>query len=172
MQVVIGSVVKGFALKQAVRAQLEALGHEVIDVGCYDTDRFAKFPSVAQRAAHAIQTGEADCGILCCGSGTGMALAAGKFAGICAVSCESVDAARFARAVNDANVLCMGESLVTPEQAAEIARTFMTTAFHDVPGIPARVLAFWTEARDEITPRGIDAAPRDIEYLPPEDESV
>ena len=97
MRIVIGSVVKGFALKSAVRGYLEQNGYEVIDVGCYDTSVFAKFPSIAERAAKVLQDGGADLGILSCGSGTGMALAIGKFSGICAVSCESPLAAEFVR---------------------------------------------------------------------------
>ena len=85
MKIVVGSVVKGFALKSAVKQYLEQNGHEVVDVGCYDTSIFAKFPSIAERAARVLQKGEADLGVLCCGSGTGMALAVGKFKGICAI---------------------------------------------------------------------------------------
>jgi ribose 5-phosphate isomerase B len=166
MRIVIGSVVKGFKLKQAVREYLDKSGHEVIDVGCYDTEVFARFPSIAERAALVLQQGEADLGILCCGSGTGMALAAGKFRGICAVSCESPLAAEFGRKVNDANVLCLGESLVAADTACRIVETFLMAKFQDAPGIPAKVLGFWAEARDEISARGEVAHDREIETLP------
>jgi ribose 5-phosphate isomerase B len=165
MRVIVGSVVKGFALKTAVKQYLEQNGHEVIDVGCYDTSVFAKFPSIAERAADVLQKGEAEMGILCCGSGTGMALAAGKFAGICAISAESPLAAEFGRKVNDANVLCMGESLVTPDVAVRIAEVFLTTRFQDAPAIPEKIRGFWAEARDEIAARGARASDREIETL-------
>lgn len=165
MRIVIGSVVKGFALKNAVRAYLEQNDHEAIDVGCYDTSVFAKFPSIAERAAKALQDGRADLGVLCCGSGTGMALAAGKFRGICAVSCESPLTAEFGRKVNDANVLCMGESIVTPDVACKIVEAFLKTEFQDAPAIPKEVRAFWAEARDEISARGIEARDREIETM-------
>lgn len=165
MRIVIGSVVKGIALKSAVRAYLEQNGHEVIDVGCYDTSVFAKFPSIAERAAKVLQDGKADLGVLCCGSGTGMALAVGKFSGICAVSCESPLAAEFGRKVNDANVLCMGESLVAPDMACKITEAFLSTKFQDAPAIPEKVRAFWAEARNEIFPKGVKAGNREIETL-------
>jgi ribose 5-phosphate isomerase B len=157
--------VKGFALKNAVQAYLEQNGHEVIDVGCYDTSVFAKFPSIAERAAKILSDGKADLGVLCCGSGTGMALAAGKFRGICAVSCESPLTAELGRKVNDANVLCMGESIVTPDVACKIVEAFLKTEFQDAPAIPKEVRAFWAEARDEISARGIEARDREIETM-------
>ena len=166
MNVVVGSVVKGFALKTAVGQWLEQQGHEVIDVGCADTAVFVKFPSIAERAAHVLQQGRAERAVLCCGSGTGMALAAGKFAGICAVSAESTLAAEFARRVNDANVVCMGESLVAPDTACRIVQTFLETPFQDAPAIPEKVRNFWAEARDEISARGVEARDRDIETMP------
>jgi ribose 5-phosphate isomerase B len=165
MKVVIGSVVKGFALKKVVQAYLEQHGHQVVDVGCYDTSVFVKFPSIAERAARALQTGEAEMGVLCCGSGTGMALAAGKFRAICAISAETPLAAEFGRKVNDANVLCMGESLVTPEVACRIVEAFLATEFQDAPGVPDEVRRFWQQARDEIYARGDEARDRAIETL-------
>jgi ribose 5-phosphate isomerase B len=165
MRIVIGSVTKGFALKNAIREYLERSGHEVVDVGCYDAAAFTKFPAIAQRAAAVLQRGEADRGILCCGSGMGMALAAGKFAGICAVSCETPLAAEFARKVNDANVLCMGEHLVAPTTGCRIVEVFLNTCFQDVPDMPAKVVEFFAEARAEIMPRGDTAADRDIETV-------
>jgi ribose 5-phosphate isomerase B len=165
MRIVVGSVVKGFALKGAVKSWLEQNGHEVVDVGCYDTSVFAKFPSIAERAAKVLQDGGADLGVLCCGSGTGMALASGKFAGICAISAESPLAAEFGRKVNDANVLCMGESLVAPDMGCKIVETFLATKFQDAPAIPEKIKNFWAEAKDEISARGPQARDRDIETM-------
>ena len=165
MKVVIGSPVKGFQLKGAVKAHLEAQGHEVLDVGCYDTEKFVKFPSVGQRLAAALQQGRAPLAINICGSGTGASLAAGKFCGVCAVSCESVETARLARVVNDANCLCLGESIVAPELACRMADAFLSAQFQDAPGVPQPVLDFWREARDELMARGADAAAREIESL-------
>lgn len=165
MKIVVGSVVKGFALKSAVKQYLEKNGHEVIDVGCYDTAVFAKFPSIAERAAKTLQDGKADLGVLCCGSGTGMALCADKYKGVCAIAAETPMAAEFGRKVNDANVVCMGESLVAPDTACRIVETFLGTKFQDAPGIPERILGFWAEAREETFARGVDATDREIETL-------
>jgi len=165
MRVVIGSVVKGFILKSAVKDWLEKNGHEVIDVGCHGTSTFVKFPSIAERAARVLQRGEAALGVLCCGSGTGVALAAGKFRGICAVSAESTVAAELARRVNDANILCMGEILVAPDMACRMVEVFLSTQFGDSPGTPQPVLDFWAQARDEIMARGPDASDREMETL-------
>lgn len=165
MKIVVGSVVKGFALKTAVKQYLENNGHEVIDVGCYDTSVFAKFPSIAERAAKVLQNREAELGVLCCGSGTGMALGAGKFKGVCAISAESPMAAEFGRKVNDANVVCMGESLVAPDVACKIVEAFIKSTFQDAPAIPEKIRNFWAEASDEISARGVEARDREIETM-------
>lgn len=165
MKIVVGSVVKGFALKSAVKQYLEQNGHEVIDVGCYDTSVFAKFPSIAERAAKVLQDGKAELGVLCCGSGTGMALGAAKFKGICAIAAESPMAAEFGRKVNDANIVCMGESLVAPDTGCRIVETFIKTKFQDAPAVTEKIRGFWAEARDEISARGSEAADREIETL-------
>lgn len=165
MKVAMGSVAKGFALKQAIKAHLQEQGHEVIDVGCHDTDQFYKFPSVGQRLAEALQQGKAELAINCCGSGTGAGISAGKYRGVCAVSCESVNTARLCRVVNDANCLCMGESIVSPELGCEMADAFLSAKFQDMDGISPDVLDFWREARDELMARGETADSRDIETL-------
>ena len=165
MRIAVGSVVKGFGLKTAIAEHLSMLGHEVIDVGCYGTDEFAKFPSIGQRTAEALQQGRAELAINCCGSGTGASIAAGKFRNVCAVSCESVETARLARVVNDANCLCLGESIVSPELACEMVDAFLTAQFQDAPGVPEGVREFWREARDELMARGDHAKRREIETL-------
>jgi len=165
MKIIMGSVVKGFALKMAVKEHLERQGHEVIDVGCYQTDKFVKFPSIGQRVAEALQKGFAPLAINCCGSGTGAAIATSTFKGVCAVSCESVQTAKLARVVNDANCLCMGESIVTPELGQRMAEAFIAAGFQDMEGVSRDVLDFWQEARDELMARGEEALPREMETL-------
>jgi ribose 5-phosphate isomerase B len=165
MKVIIGSVVKGFTLKTAIKKYLEKQGHEVIDVGCYGTDKFVKFPSIAQRVAYALNKKEAQIAINCCGSGTGAGIATNKFKGVCAISCESVQTARMARFVNDANVLCLGESIVSPKLACQMVDAFINTKFQEVKDIPRNVLDFWKEARDEIMQRGDMPSEREIETM-------
>lgn len=165
MKIAVGSVVKGFRLKEAIKAHLQAGGHTVVDVGCYSTEEFCKFPSVGQRIAQALTSGEAELAVNCCGSGTGAAISAGKFRGVCAVCCESEQTARLARVVNDANCLCLGEAVVTPEQGCRIAEAFVGARFQDAADIPAPILAFWREARDELMARGGEPADRPLEFL-------
>ena len=165
MRIAIGSVVKGFRLKEAIKAYLQARGHEVTDVGCPDTTQFCKFPSVGERIANALASGEAQLAINCCGSGTGAAISAGKFQGVCAVSCESERTARLARVVNDANCLCLGEDVVTPELGCRMADAFVEARFQDAPAVPEPVRAFWREARDELMARGADPGARELEFL-------
>jgi ribose 5-phosphate isomerase B len=171
MKVIMGSVARGFALKRAIRAHLQASGHEVIDVGCHDTDAFYTFPAIGERVARALREGKAPLAINCCGSGTGASIAAGKFRGVCAVSCESVQTARLARVVNDANCMCLGESIVGPELGCAMADAFLSAAFRDMAGIPPRVLEFWGRARDELMARGPEAAAREMETLAAPEES-
>ncbi|OGV47680.1 MAG: hypothetical protein A2017_21975 [Lentisphaerae bacterium GWF2_44_16] len=165
MKIIMGSVVRGFTLKNALKAYLEKQGHEIIDVGCHQTDRFVKFTSIAERIAKALQEGAAPLAISCCGSGTGANICANKFKNISAVCCESELVARFARLVNDCNCLCLGESVVTPEMACRIADIFISTNFQDAKGTPQDILDFWKEARDEAMGRGINAETREIETL-------
>lgn len=165
MKIIMGSVAKGFALKSAIKKHLETQGHEIIDVGCYDTDKFYKFPSVGERVAKALQDRKAPLAINCCGSGTGASITANKFKNVCAVSCESVKTAKLARIVNDANCICMGEGVVNPELGCEMADAFINSKFQDMDGIPPEVLKFWKEARDEAMSRGDIANEREIETL-------
>jgi len=165
VKIAIGSVVKGFALKSVVKKHLESQGHEVIDLGCPDTRVFAKYSSVGERVARALQTGQAELAVNICGSGTGAALAAGKFRGVCAVSCETVETARLARVINDANCLCMGESIVAPDRACKMVDAFIAARFRDVEGVPGKILDFWREARDEFMTRGPEARDRPVETI-------
>lgn len=165
MKIIMGSVAKGFALKSAIKKHLEQQGHEIIDVGCYDTDKFYKFPSVGERVAKALQDSKAPLAINCCGSGTGASITANKFKGVCAVSCESVKTAKLARIVNDANCICMGEGVVSPELGCEMADAFIAAEFQDMDGVPQEVLAFWKEARNEAMSRGDNAIEREIKTL-------
>lgn len=165
MKIIMGSVVKGYTLKTAIKEHLKKQGHEIIDVGCYKTDKFVKFPSIGQRVAEALQQGKARLAINCCGSGTGASISTNKFKGVCAICCESVQTARLARIVNDANCLCLGESVVAPELGCRMADAFINTEFQDMTDVPRDVLDFWKEARDEIMLKGEIAGTREIETL-------
>ena len=165
MKIIIGSPVKGFQLKQAVKVHLTKQGHEVIDVGCYDTTQFVKYTSIAERVAYALQNGKAEIAISICGSGTGAAISIDKFSGVLACVCESMKTATLCRVVNGANCLCMGEDIVPPELGCEMVDAFVSAKFLDHPNVAPEIRAFWQEARDEMIARGTTATQRDIETL-------
>ena len=165
MKIIIGAPVKGFKLKAAVSKFLSERGHEIVDVGCFKTDKFVKYPSIGERVAKALQDGVAELAINCCGSGTGAAMSVSKFSGVLACACESVKTAALIRIVNGANCLCMGEDIVSEELGCEMTEAFINATFQDNPNVPAEVREFWQEARDEMITKGIPARNRDIETL-------
>jgi len=129
MKIAIGSDKSGFALKEAIAKYLTEAGIEFTDLGTRDIDSPVPYFEAAPIIARAIQSGEADRGILCCGTGMGMSVVANKHRGISAACCESVYAAKMCRAVNDANVLCMGGWLVGEWLGVEMAKAFLATEF-------------------------------------------
>ena len=164
MKIIMGAPVKGKVLKDAVKKHLEKQGHEIIDVGCFSTEKFVKYPSIGERVAKALQDGAAELAINCCGSGTGAAIGADKFKGVLACACESVKTAKLIRKVNGANCLCMGEDVVSEELGCEMADAFINAKFQDA-SVPQEILDFWKEARDEMIARGETASEREIETL-------
>ena len=114
MKVVIGADKGGFILKEAIASRLAERGIEFEDVGTISLDACRDFVSVAEAAAGIVSRGEAELGILLCGTGMGMAITANKFKGVRAAVVESQYAAEYARKINDANILCMGGFIVGP----------------------------------------------------------
>ena len=165
MKIIIGAPVKGFKLKAAVSKHLAQRGHEIIDVGCYETEKFVKYPAIGERVAKALQDGVAELAINLCGSGTGAAISANKYSGVIACACESVKTATLIRIVNGANCLCMGEDVVSEELGCEMAEAFISAKFQDNPNVPAEIRDFWKEARDEMIAKGVPAKEREIETL-------
>ena len=165
MKIIVGAPVKGFKLKTAVVRYLTERGHEIVDVGCYETDRFVKYPSIGERVAKALQDGVAGVAINFCGSGTGAAISANKYSGVLACACESVKTATLIRVVNGANCLCMGEDIVSEELGCEMAEAFINAKFQDNPNAAPEVREFWKEARDEMIAKGVTAREREIETM-------
>lgn len=128
MKVALGCDHGGFPLKQAVLDALDALKVEHTDFGCASEEP-VDYPDVARVVAHAVASGEYDRGILMCGTGIGMSIAANKVKGIRAAHCEDVVSGRLSRAHNDANVLTLGGRILGPELAAAIVKEWLTTAF-------------------------------------------
>jgi ribose 5-phosphate isomerase B len=118
----------GFELKEPLVAELVAAGHEVVDMGTYDTGR-VDFPVFADKVAQAVSAGELDMGVLVCGTGLGMALAAGKYPDVRAVVLSESFSARMARRHNDANVLCLGARVLGSGAAVEILRAWLQEDF-------------------------------------------
>ncbi len=136
----------GFALKQELIPWLKERGLDVLDLGCHGLDS-VDYPDFANKLTQGISKGEFDRGILICGTGLGMSMAANRHLGIRAALCTSGYTARMARAHNDANVLCMGGRVVGGGLAQGIVEAFLTQDFED--GRHARRIARLDEAGTE-----------------------
>jgi ribose 5-phosphate isomerase B len=120
---------RGVHLREAVLALLEEDGHEVVDLGV-DTDRErVDYPDKAAEVGAAIRAGEAERGVLVCGSGVGASIAACKLAGIRAAICHDAYSAHQGVEHDDMNVLCLGSEVVGPSLAAELTRAFLHARF-------------------------------------------
>jgi len=126
--VAIASDHAGFTLKATLIADLAAMGHEVLDLGPSTTDS-VDYADFAHVLARTLTDGKADCGVLVCGSGIGISMAANRHKGIRAALCHDSLSARLAREHNDANVLALGERLIGVEVARDALRTFLETPF-------------------------------------------
>lgn len=128
MTVSIGSDHAGFAYKEELKQMLVNLGHVVIDVGTA-TEESVDYPDYGTEAAMLVHDGIADRGVVICGSGIGISIAANKVQGIRAANCTSVEMAELSRQHNDANVVAVGQRLVSIELAKEIVVAFLSTEF-------------------------------------------
>jgi len=126
--IAIGCDHGGFRLKSAVIEVARELGYRVEDVGTH-SDTSVDYPDFAHQVAQLVSSGDAGLGILICGTGIGMSMAANKHAGIRAALCADTFSARMTRAHNDANVLCLGERVVGPGLAGDIVRAFLQGSF-------------------------------------------
>lgn len=127
-KIVVGADHGGVELKNLVKKHLEAKGYEVIDVGTHTTDS-CDFPIYAHKLCKKIQEGEAPLGILVCGTGIGMSMAANKHRGIRAACCSDTFSARLTRLHNNANVLCFGGRVVGAGLALDLVDNFVETEF-------------------------------------------
>lgn len=118
----------GFAMKQELLEHLKAQGFELEDLGCYDSSS-VDYPHYAKAVCEGVQAGRFEKGILVCGTGIGMSMAANKFKGIRAALVADGYSAQMTREHNDANVLCLGGRTIGPELAKTIAEIFLKTPF-------------------------------------------
>jgi ribose 5-phosphate isomerase B len=142
VKVAIGSDHRGFRAKSSVKTALELLGHEVLDLGS-DDGRSCDYPDLAFPTAQAVVSGDAERGILMCGTGIGMSIAANKTKGVRAALCHDELTARLSRQHQDANVLCLPADLVGEELIRRIVEVWLETPFEE--GRHARRVAKITE---------------------------
>ncbi|MCX8006554.1 MAG: ribose 5-phosphate isomerase B [Coriobacteriia bacterium] len=128
MRIVVGSDHAGFALKEHVKSYLQRSGHHVYDVGT-DSEESADYPDYALEAARMVASKDADFGVLVCGTGLGMAIAANKVRGVRAVQVMDPELAEMARRHNDANVLTLAGRYTDPATAERIVDAFLATPF-------------------------------------------
>jgi ribose 5-phosphate isomerase B len=128
MNIAIGSDHGGFRLKEEIIKVIEKLGHHVTDYGCTCEDS-VDYPDYALEVCNQVVSGKADRGILICGTGIGMSIAANKIPGIRCALVHDVFSAKATREHNDSNVLAMGERVIGPGLAAEIVSVWLSTEF-------------------------------------------
>jgi len=129
MKLAIASDKSGFLLKEAIRAYLDEKNIPYDDLGTKDTENPSPFFATAPHIAPLVADNTHDRAILICGTGMGVNILANKHKGVYAAACESVYAAKMARAINDANILCMGGWIVGPEMGIEMVKAFLETEF-------------------------------------------
>lgn len=128
MRIALGSDHAGFHLKAVIAAHVEALGHNVLDVGTNSVES-VDYPDFGAAVGHSVVGDDIDLGIAICGSGIGIAIAANKVAGIRAATVHDVTSARMTRLHNDANVLCLGARFIGEQVALDAVEVFLSTAF-------------------------------------------
>jgi ribose 5-phosphate isomerase B len=128
MRIALGADHAGFELKRDLAGAVAQLGHEILDVGTF-TSAAVDYPDIAEAVATAIRNGQVDRGIIVCGSGAGVSVAANKFPGVRAAVCHDAYTARQAVEHDDLNVLCLGARVIGPAVARMLTETFLTATF-------------------------------------------
>jgi len=126
--IAIGSDHGGYALKEAIREYLDSRGIAYKDFGTY-SEQSCNYPEIAVLVSNEVAKGNYEKGLLFCGTGIGMSIAANKVNGIRAACCSDYFSAKYTRAHNDANVLCLGGRVVGAGLAAELVEVFLSTKF-------------------------------------------
>lgn len=128
MKIALGADHRGFALKESLKAKLTAMGHEVLDKGSASTDS-SDYPDYAIAVGEALEAGDVERGVLVCGSGIGVCIAANKVRGVRAAPVHSVQEATLSRNHNDSNVLCLSASVTDEGTAEDIVSHWLQTDF-------------------------------------------
>jgi ribose 5-phosphate isomerase B len=129
MKIAVGSDHRGFTVKQRILAVIHQLGHEVVDTGVCSGDASVDYPDFAFQVAGAVGDKVADRGILICGTGIGMCIAANKVAGVRAAPCHDSITAEMSRRHNDSNVMCLSADLLGEELIDRMVKIWLTTEF-------------------------------------------
>jgi ribose 5-phosphate isomerase B len=130
MRIAVAADHAGFHLKQIIVDELQREGHHVLDLGAFSNES-VDYPDYARAVGEAIQRGEAERGIVICGSGVGASIAANKLRGIRAAVCHDIYSARQGVEHDDMNVLCLGSRVVGPALAVELVRAFVSARFSE-----------------------------------------
>jgi ribose 5-phosphate isomerase B len=139
MKVAIGADHGGYTLKSDMVRVLESLGHDVIDKGAHSFDAEDDFPDFAAPVAEAVQTGDAERGIILCGSGVGACIAANKFPGVRAGLCHDTYSAAQGVRHDDMNVLCLGARVIGVALAEDLVTSFMGASLESEPRFQRRL---------------------------------
>ena len=118
----------GYQFKDMLKDYVESLGHDPVDLGTFNEDSI-DYPDIAREVAEKVYENEGSLGLLICGSGTGMCIAANKHIGIRAAACTTPRLAEYARKHNDANILCLGQRMIEEEMARNVTKVFLETEF-------------------------------------------
>ncbi|MCP4756336.1 MAG: ribose 5-phosphate isomerase B [Proteobacteria bacterium] len=127
-KIIIGSDHAGFSLKEILRETLQTQAYEVFDAGCYDANS-VHYPDIARRVSKDVAEGNYPRGILVCGTGIGMSIAANRFKKVRATLCNDHLSARMSREHNDSNILVLGGRVLGVETAHDILETWLRTEF-------------------------------------------
>lgn len=128
MRIYLGSDHAGYRLKEILQSYLKTLGHDPVDLGTF-SEETVDYPDFAREVSEKVYENKDSMGLLVCGSGTGMCMAANKHVGIRAASVTTPELAKYARSHNDANVLCLGARFIEEDVAREVAKVFFETKF-------------------------------------------
>lgn len=129
MKLAAGSDHAGFSIKEAVVRRLRAQGHVVVDVGTTDGETSVDYPDFAHAVGGMVERGEAERGLLVCGTGLGVCMAANRHRGVRAAMCTTPHLAEMSRRHNDANVLCLAGRVLSEEEAWAVTEVWLATPF-------------------------------------------
>jgi ribose 5-phosphate isomerase B len=128
MKIVIGSDHRGVEVKRRLVEVIRSMGHDLVDIGAQEAES-VDYPDYAHEVGKRVGTKEAERGILICGTGIGMSMAANKVRGVRAAACQDLLTAEMSRRHNDANVLCLSADLLGEDQMAQMIRIWLETPF-------------------------------------------